>query len=177
VIADARTALGKLAAGTGEHFAMLPCPVAFRVLRTACSCGYAPLRPGTELARSCPRSCAGAASWSIRTHGPSQRLSGDNRRWQVADPLLFPVAQATIVSCDDYGQSRLMEAIGVTFAFGGHDVTKWTLVARQMGIRTQGRTSGFDVCRHSRHSDICRHPRCQRTWGEAIDGAVFGVAA
>jgi hypothetical protein len=110
-------------------------------------------------------------------HGPSQRLSGDNRRWQVADPLLFPVAQGTIVSCDDYGQSRLMEAIGVTFASGGHDVAKWTLVARQMGIRTQGRTSGFDVCRHSRHSDICRHPRCQRTWGEAIDGAVFGVAA
>src|SRR5215831_2107067 len=36
-----------------------------------------------------------------------------------------------------------------------------------MGIRTQGRTSGFDVRRHSHHSDICRYARLSENFGRS----------
>ena len=72
-----------------------------------------------------------------------------------------------------------MKGIGVTFVDPADTILRSRMDSSGPldGIRTQARTSGFDVFRISAIRTFAVMPICPRTSGEAIDGPVFGVVA
>jgi hypothetical protein len=118
------------------------------IVKTGASRPRATISPPND-----PASRKRFGAWPKAAGAPSllsQRLSGDNRRWQIPIPVPFRVAQGTIVIFDDYGQSRLMKATEVLVL----------MFAAIPAIRTSAVI-----------------PVCPRTSCEAIDAPFFGVAA